>query len=231
MNETIQFILRVSLQIGEGMFVTIWITILSIILGLVIGIPLAIGRVYGSKPVKVFIQIYEGFFRGTPLIVVIFVFYFGLRELPIIRINLNEYIASIFSLGLIASAYLSLVFRGAMESISKEQYEAARSLGMSKWQAIVHIIMVQAFRLSIQGFANEFTIVLKDSPITYAVGISEMLRKGVGIIDAQAGKVFFEILIPIAILYYIMFAISNKLLKILDKKLSIPGFETERSEK
>ncbi len=212
------------------MLVTIGVTLASILLGLAVGIPLALGRVYGNKAIRVIIQVYEGFFRGTPLIVVLFVFYFGLRELPFLQINLSPALAAILSLGLIASAYLSLVFRGAIQSISKEQYEAARSVGMTKWQAIFQVVLVQAFRLSIPGFANEFTIVLKDSPITYAVGIPEMLTKARGIIDAEVGKVFFEILIPVAILYYILFAISNKLLKFLEDKLKIPGFEMQRSE-
>jgi polar amino acid transport system permease protein len=162
--------------------------------------------------------------------VVLFVFYFGLREIPVVGISLNAPTSAILSLGLIASAYLSLVFRGAIQSIDKEQYEAARSVGMSKWQAILNVVLIQAFRLSIPGFANEFTIVLKDSPITYAVGIPEMLAKARGIIDSEMGKVFFEILIPVAVLYYILFAISNKLLNILEDKLKIPGFEMERSE-
>jgi polar amino acid transport system permease protein len=231
MNEALRFILQSSLIIGEGMLVTIGVTIASILLGLVVGIPLAVGRVYGNKVLQQIIQVYEGFFRGAPLIVVLFIFYFGLRDLPFdISIGLSPPLAAIISLGLIASAYLSLVFRGAIQSISKEQYDAARSLGMGKWQAIFQIVLVQAFRLAIPGFANEFTIVLKDSPITYAVGIPEMLTQARGIIDAQMGKVFFEVLIPVAVLYYILFALSNKLLNILDKKLEIPGYEAERSE-
>ncbi len=230
MNETLEFILESALIIGEGMLVTIGVTLASILLGLLVGIPLAVGRVYGNKAIKVLIQVYEGFFRGTPLIVVLFVFYFGLREIPFVGISLNAPTAAILSLGLIASAYLSLVFRGAIQSIDKEQYEAARSVGMSKWQAILNVVLIQAFRLSIPGFANEFTIVLKDSPITYAVGIPEMLAKARGIIDSEMGRVFFEILIPVAVLYYILFAISNKLLNILEDKLKIPGFEMERSE-
>lgn len=217
--------------IGGGMLVTIGVTLASILLGLIVGIPLAVARTYGNKFVQIIVQAYEGFFRGTPLVVVLFIFYFGLSGIgqlfgnPEFKIELSPVLAAVLSLGLICSAYLSMVFRGAIQSISKDQYDAARSLGMSKWKAIFNIILLQAFRLSIPGFTNEFTIVLKDSPITYVVAVPEMLTQASHL--TAGGKVFFEILIPIMVLYFIMFVIANKLLGILDKKLKIPGFEVQ----
>jgi polar amino acid transport system permease protein len=87
---------------------------------------------------------------------------------------------------------------------------------------------VQALRLSIPGLTNEATIVLKDSPITYVVAIPEMLTQARGIIDSAMGQVFFEVLIPVSLLYFGLFVLSNKLFELLDEKLRIPGFELER---
>ncbi len=239
MDETLKILLGAPIVIGQAMLVTIVVTVLSIILGFIVGVPLAIGRTYGNRFVKIIIQAYEGFFRGTPLLVVLFILYFGLKyvtigggtifgivRIPEIRINLERYPAAILSLGLVCSAYLSLIFRGAIQSIGIDQYNAARALGMGKWTAIFNIVLLQAFRISIAGFTNEFTIVLKDSPITYFVAIPEMLTQGLGIIDSAMGRVFYEILIPISLIYFILFLLSNKLFRLIEKKLQIPGFET-----
>jgi len=228
----LETVLRSIMAIGKGAGVTIIISILSFLLGLLVGIPLAIGRAYGNRLTRTLIQAYEGFFRGTPLIVTLFIFYFGLRYIgqifghPDFQIALPPFMAAVLALGLTSSAYQSLIFRGAIQSISSDQYDAARSLGMGRWKAILRIILTQAVRVSIPSMANEFTIVLKDSPITYVVAIPEMLTEARGVIDSAMGKVFFEVLIPVSILYFILFVCANKLFEALDRKLKIPGFDT-----
>jgi polar amino acid transport system permease protein len=229
-----EFILYSSIAIGKGALVTVSVTVASLLLGFFLAVPLSIGRTYGSRPVQFLIQLYEGFFRGTPHIVTLFIFYFGLRHIgelfgnPTFQIALPSFPAAVLALGITSSAYQSLIFRSAIQSISRDQYNAARSLGLGKWQAILNIVFVQALRLSIPGLTNEATIVLKDSPITYLVAIPEMLTQARGIIDSAMGKVFFEVLIPVSILYYLLFKASNYLFNILDRKLKIPGFELER---
>jgi polar amino acid transport system permease protein len=229
----VEFFYRSALAIGQGAVITLVVTIVSILVGFLVGVPLAIGRAYGNRVLQVCIQAYEGFFRGTPLVVVLFIFYFGLRHLgelfgnPDFRIALPPFAAAVLSLGLTSSAYQSLIFRGAIQSISKDQYDAARSLGMGKWRAILRIVFVQAFRVSIPGFTNEFTIVLKDSPITYMVAIPEMLTQARGVIDYAGGKVFFEILLPVAAMYFVFFVLANKIFGRIEARLRIPGFELE----
>jgi polar amino acid transport system permease protein len=147
---------------------------------------------------------------------------------PAFQIAIPPFPAAVLALGITSSAYQSLIFRSTIQSISRDQYNAARSLGMTKWQAIINLVFIQALRLSIPGLTNEATIVLKDSPITYLVAIPEMLTQARGIIDSAMGKVFFEVLIPVSLLYYLLFWLSNKLFFMLDDKLKIPGFELER---
>ena len=234
MEDLGQFVLYSAIAIGKGALVTIAVTVASLLLGFLLGVPLSIGRTYGSKPIKFLIQLYEGFFRGTPHIVTLFIFYFGLRHVgelfgnPAFQIAIPPFPAAVLALGITSSAYQSLIFRSSIQSISRDQYYAARSLGMGRWQAILTIVFVQALRLSIPGLTNEATIVLKDSPITYLVAIPEMLTQARGIIDSAMGKVFFEVLIPVSLIYFGLFVLSNKLFEMLDEKLKIPGFELER---
>lgn len=234
MENSWEFVFYSVLAVGQGALVTLFVTIVSIFVGFIIGVPLAIARTYSRKWIQILIQLYEGFFRGTPLVVTLFIFYFGLRHLgelvgtPDFKIALPPFPAAILALGITSSAYQSLIFRGAIQSISRDQYDAARALGMKKWKAIFNIVLVQAFRVSIPGFTNEFTIVLKDSPITYVVAIPEMLTQARGIIDSAMGKLFFEILIPVSALYFLFFVLSNKLFGIIERKLRIPGFEYQR---
>ncbi len=234
MEDLGQFVLYSAIAIGKGALVTIAVTVASLLLGFLLGVPLSIGRTYGSKPIRFLIQLYEGFFRGTPHIVTLFIFYFGLRHVgelfgnPAFQIAIPPFPAAVLALGITSSAYQSLIFRSSIQSISRDQYYAARSLGMGRWQAILTIVFVQALRLSIPGLTNEATIVLKDSPITYLVAIPEMLTQARGIIDSAMGKVFFEVLIPVSLIYFGLFVLSNKLFEMLDEKLKIPGFELER---
>jgi polar amino acid transport system permease protein len=230
----VEFFFYSVLAVLKGAGVTLLVTGCSILVGFFLGVPLAVFRTYGNKVVRWVIQLYEGFFRGTPQIVTLFIFYFGLRHTgdifgnPEFQIAMPPFLAAVLALGMTSSAYLSLIFRSAIQSISKDQYDAARALGMGKWEAIFRVVLVQAFRLSIPGFTNEFTIVLKDSPITYVVAIPEMLTQARGIIDSSMGKVFFEVLIPISILYFIFFEVSNKLFGVIENNLRIPGYELER---
>jgi len=234
MEDLGQFILYAAIAIGKGALVTIVVTVASLLLGFLLAVPLSIGRTYGNKPIRFLIQLYEGFFRGTPHIVTLFLFYFGLRHVgelvgnPAFQIAIPPFPAAVLALGITSSAYQSLIFRSSIQSISRDQYNAARSLGMGKWKAIITIVFVQALRLSIPGLTNEATIVLKDSPITYLVAIPEMLTQARGIIDSAMGQVFFEVLIPVSLLYFGLFVLSNKLFELLDEKLRIPGFELER---
>lgn len=234
MEDLGQFILYSAIAIGKGALVTIVVTVASLLLGFLLGVPLSIGRTYGSKPIRFLIQLYEGFFRGTPHIVTLFIFYFGLRHLgelfgnPAFQIAIPPFPAAILALGITSSAYQSLIFRSSIQAISRDQYYAARSLGMGRWQAIITIVFVQALRLSIPGLTNEATVVLKDSPIIYIVAIPEMLTQARGIIDSAMGRVFFEVLIPVSLIYFGLFVLSNKLFELLDEKLKIPGFELER---
>lgn len=158
-----------------GSVVTILVVLGAMGFGLILGIPLAVGQVYGSPVVRRVIGLYVWFFRGVPLLVLLFLFYFGLFSL--LDINLSAFSAAVLVLGLISAAYQSQIFRGAILSLPEGQLKAARALGMSDAQGIIHIILPQALRLSIPGWSNEYSIVLKDSAVTYALGVPEIMAR------------------------------------------------------
>ncbi len=144
-------------------------------IGFLIGVPIAIGQVYGPKELKAALDAYVWFFRGTPLLVLLFLFYWGV--FPALGLNLNAVLTSALVLGMRSGAYQSQIFRGAITSVPEGQYMAARSLGMGKWQAVLSIIVPQALRIAIPGWSNEYAIILKDSAICFVLGVMEMLNR------------------------------------------------------
>ncbi|HPF17832.1 MAG TPA: ABC transporter permease subunit, partial [Thermotogota bacterium] len=122
-----------------------------------------------------------------------------------------------------SGAYQSQIFRGAIQSIESTQMRASRSLGMTKMQGFIDVIFPQAFRVALPPWANEFTIVLKDSSFAYALGVTELLRQG-GYIIATTYEPML-IYLTIAVIYFIITFTLNKSLAALETKLTIPGFD------
>jgi|YNPMSStandDraft_1061717.scaffolds.fasta_scaffold00034_50 polar amino acid transport system permease protein len=222
LEDSILFILKSFPSLLKGSIVAIEITILSIFIGMIIGILIAFLHIYGSKTIKKIVYFYEWILRGSPILVILFFLYFGIPHIPIIGVNLNPFLAVVLGLGLASSAYQAQIYRGAILSIGAHQMEAGLSIGLTKFETLIYIIIPQAVRLSLPGFTNEFTIVLKDSPLAYAVGISEILKNGRDIIVNTARP--FEIYFAAAILYFILFQIFYNLFKYISKKFEVPGF-------
>ena len=210
-------------QLFEGLKITIGLTIFSLLLGSILGVIMAIGRVYGAKPLSFLIYIYEKTLRGIPLLVIFFLIYFGLSQ---IGINLDPFTAAVLGLGLRSTAYQAQIYRSAINSIPDGQMIAARSIGMSKIKAIRYIILPQVLRLSIPGWSNELTIVLKDTSIAFSIGVIDLMRQGRYIYSVNFDLVL-EVLLIIALIYFLMVFSINKGLNYLEKKYKMTGFELE----
>ena len=208
-------------QLLEGLKITISLTVLSLIVGSILGVLFAITRVYGNKTLQTLVYLYEKIMRGIPLLVIFFLIYYGLSQ---IGLNFDSFTAAILGLGLRSTAYQAQIYRSSINSIPKGQMIAARSLGMKKFTAIRHIIIPQMIRLSIPGWSNEFTIVLKDTSIAFSIGVIELMRQG-RYIYAGNPELVLPILLFIALLYFITVFIINKSLSYLEKRYKIPGLE------
>lgn len=198
------------------------LTILLLVVGLLVGIPLALGQVYAGRGLVLLTSIYERFFRSIPALVLLFLFFFGSSFLGI---SLSPFLSAVLALGFRSSAYQSQIFRGAIQSISQGQMTAARSIGMSKFQAIWHVILPQALRRSIPPWSNEYSSVVKDTSLAYAVGVIELVREGRYIIVRTFEPMI--IYITIAVIYFVLTYAGNRSLGYLEERFEIPGFEAK----
>ena len=224
MNENLAVIYQSFPYLIRGVIITIGLVTGALGLGFAMGIPMAVGQVYGNKYISGIISFYVWFFRGLPVLVLLFLFYFGLFSL--LGFNLSAFTAAILVLGLRSAAYQSQIFRGSIQSISEGQMLAARSLGMKKYEAILNIILPQALRISIPGWSNEYAILLKDSAVTYAIGVMEILTRA----NFVATRTYrpMPIFLTCAVIFIVLTYGGVKLLDLLENKVKIPGYGEER---
>ena len=204
----------------EGTLITFKLIVLSIPTGLILGILLAVGRVYGNKLISSLCTVYVIFFRGTPLLVQLFILYYGL---PSIGIFFSPLTAAIIGFILCSGAYHSEYIRGAIQSIKGGQMMAAEALGMSRVQAILYIILPQALRRAIPGCSNEIIYLVKYSSLAFMVTLIELT--GAGKIIASRYFKYTEVFLVVGIIYLLMVSVVTKFLNMLEKKLEIPGLE------
>lgn len=202
----------------EGALVTLKLIALSIPLGLISGILIAVGRVYGNKLISSFCTVYTLFFRGTPLLVQLFILYFGF---PSIGIFFSPFTAAVIGFILCSGAYHSEYIRGAIQSIKIGQMMAAEALGMTRAKAILYIILPQALRRAIPGCSNEIIYLIKYSSLAFMVTCVELT--GAGKIIASRYFAYTEVFLVVGAIYLLMVSVVTKALNMLEKKLEIPG--------
>jgi len=205
-------------QLLEGLVVTIEITVLCIAMGIVVGLGLALARLYGVAPVYWLATVYINFFRGTPILVQLFMVYYGL---PSLGLELEPFVAGVLALGLNTSAYQAEYFRGAIQSLPMGQMLAARSIGMSRFQALRWVLLPQALRLVIPPWSNELILMLKYSSIVFFATVTDLM--GAGRIIAGETFRYFEVFILVALLYLAVVFVLSWGLRRLEDYLRVPG--------
>ena len=204
-----------------GVGATIGLVLSALALGFALGLPMALGQVYGSRPVRSIIGVYVWFFRGLPILVLLFLFWFGI--FPAIGLgSLSAFVVGAIVLGLRGAAYQSQIFRGAIQSVSEGQMIAARSLGMSRFTAIRSVILPQAIRIALPGWSNEYPNILTDSAVCYAIGVAELLTITSRIVTQT--HVTMPIYLATAGIFIILNYGGLKVLHGLEKRVAIPGF-------
>ena len=200
------------LLLGAG--VTIKITVMSVALGVLIGLFVGIARICRVKPLRFLAAVYVDFFRGTPLLVQIFLFYFAVPVITGQRID--PYVAAVGSCGINSGAYVAEIVRAGTRSIDGGQMEAGRSLGMTWAQTMRYIIVPQAIKRVIPPLGNEFIALLKDSSLVSVIGFEELTRRGQLIIAKTYGSL--EIWFSVAIIYLVMTLSISRLVAYLEKR-------------
>lgn len=213
-------------QIARYAPVTLMIAIVSMIIGLIIGLIAALVKIYKVPILKWIFAIYVSFTRGTPLLVQMYLAYYGIpKVLVYMQVNYNwslnvsnipsivfVYIAFSLNIG----AYLSETIRSAIQAIDKGQLEAAYSVGMSRVQGMIRIIFPQAFAIALPNFGNTFISLLKDTSLAFIIAVVEIMGQA-KIIGARELR-FFEVYIDSAIIYWFMCLFVEKGVNILEKK-------------
>lgn len=208
-------------QLAQGLVYTFWITLVCSATGMTVGLTVAGLRRMGSPVLISILDAYTYVFRGIPVLVLLFMVYFGL---PSLGLKVSPLLAMALSLGLIASAYLAEVFRGALESVELSEILAAEAMGMSRLQVFTYIELPQMFRFAVPGMVNEFTSILKYSPFAYTVGIPEITKQAMSLTATTLRGI--EIYLAVGILYFVIYRALLTGVHWLEHRYQIPGMET-----
>ena len=204
----------------QGIGVTLTVVGGALAMGLAFGLFLSVVQVYGRTWLRRLAAVYVWFFRGIPLLVLLFLFYFGV--LAALEVELSPFMVSIIVLGLISSAYQAQILRGAILSVPDGQMKAARAIGMSDLRAITFIILPQALRLAIPGWSNEYTVIMKDSAVTYALGVAELMARTNHVASRTYQHLWLYLMV--GFIYLLLTWVGTQALRILEERVAISGY-------
>ncbi|URZ03225.1 ABC transporter permease subunit [Clostridium felsineum] len=198
-----------------GLEFTVPLTLISFALGLVLALLTALARISNITPLNLLARFYVSIIRGTPLLVQLFIIFFGL---PTVGITINPLTAAIIGFTLSVGAYNSEVIRAAILSIPKGQWEAGFSIGMTYSQALRRVILPQAARVSIPPLANSFISLVKDTSLAATITVAEMFQVAQRITATTYEPLFLYI--EAAFIYYIFCTILTTVQNKLENRLS-----------
>ena len=214
------FVLDNADYLLTGAGVTVGLTFAALAVGFLLGFPAGAVEVYGDGLLARAVSASGVLLRGTPIVVIMLVLFF------VVSVSQSAFVTAAVGLGLRSAAYQSQIFRGALQSVDEGQLEAARAIGMSRFEAIRRVVVPQALRRSMPGFQNEFTIVLKDTSIAFAIGLAELLTRGYDLFT-QTGRstAVLEVFLAISAIYFVLTFATNRGLDRLADYYAIPSGE------
>src|SRR4051812_7798868 len=199
-----------------GLWTTLRICLLAILFGSLLGFAIGLAAFSRHAPVRWMVRGYVDFIRGTPLLIQIFLVYFAL---PGLGINLSEFWAGVAALSLNAAGFIGEIVRAGINSIERGQAEAARSIGMTGRQILIHILLPQALRPIVPPLTNELVNLIKGSALLSVISVYELTRAGQAIISTHF--VPFEVYFMIALYYYVVVSAVAYLSRLLEKRLPV----------
>ena len=203
----------------QGALVTVEITAVALVLGCVMGLLVGIGRLNPKKRViYALCTSYVAAIRGTPLLVQLFILFFGLPQFGIL---LPAFVCGVIGLGIYSGAYVSEIVRGSIQSIDRGQMEAARSLGMSYGTAMRSIILPQALVRMIPPLGNEFIALIKNSALVSLLTIHDLMHEGQKIISVSYRSL--EVYLAIAVMYFVLTGLTTLALRHIEQRLRAGG--------
>ena len=212
----------ILLTLLQGAGYTLLITFSCAATALVVGLGIAMSRELGGDWVSGLLSAWVYVFRGIPMLVLLFIVFFGL---PGIGLDVPPLIAMMLSLGLISGAYLSEVFRGALAEVNPNEVLAARSMGFTRFETLRLVKIPQMLRFAVPGMVNELTTVLKYSPFAYTVGLPEITKQAMTLVAVTLRGI--EIYVAVGLLYFAIYRLLLAALEMVEKRYSIAGFAEE----
>jgi len=198
-----------------GLWTTLWLSAGASVLALIIGLLVGLARISRNYTVRSLAALYVEFIRGTPLLVQIFIAYFFIGTV----FDLSRNVAGMGALAIFAGAYVAEIVRAGIQSISRGQMEAARSVGMNLIQSMWHIILPQAFKRILPPLAGQFISLIKDSSLVSVIAITDLTKSGREIITSTFAT--FEIWLTVAAMYLIVTSVLSQLVFYLERRLAV----------
>ena len=206
-------------QLLHGALVTVEITAVSLLLGCVLGLLIGIGRLNPKRRIVYRLcTAYLAAIRGTPLLVPLFIWFFGL---PQFGIMLPAFACGMVGLGIYSAAYVSEIVRGAIQSVDRGQMEAARSIGLSSGQAMRSVILPQAIVRMIPPLGNEFIALIKNSALVSLLTIHDLMHEGQKIISVSYRSL--KVYLAIALVYLLLTSAASYLMHRLERHIRAGG--------
>lgn len=206
--------------IFKGFKNTVLISGASLIFAVLLGFILAASRYYRIPILNQLSAIFTSFFRSTPFIAQLFVFYYGLAQVSKFVKDMPAIWATILVLSLSFAAYMGENIRGAISSVEKGQYEAGISIGLTPWQTIRRIIIPQAARVAIPGMANSFANLFKSTSLCFTIGVLDMTSAAKNYINLNFR--YLEGYLALLLVYWVILALVDKGQSALEKKMNMP---------
>ena len=194
---------------------TLKISAAAILVGVIFGLIIAFGRLSKIKIIYYISTLYVTIIRGTPIILQLFIVYFGLANI----VRLDPFPSAVIAFGAHNAAYIAEIFRGSILSIDKGQMEAARSIGMSNFLAMRRIVLPQAFKRAVPNLGNQFIIAIKDSSLASTIAVGELLLKAQQL--GSSNFRFMEYLVLAGIYYLIITGVLSIFVNKLEKRLTV----------
>lgn len=195
--------------------VTIPLSLLSFAIAIVLAVITALTRLYGPRPLAAIAWLYVWIFRGTPMVVQLFIVFFGLPNMGIV---LPAFAAAVVTLALNTGAYASEAVRASVLSIPRGQFEAAETLNLSRWTTFTKVVSPQAFRIALPPLMNDFIDLVKGTSLVFAITIVDVFQVG-----RQIAAANFEPLImytEVAAIYLVIVSLLSLLQSVLEKRVS-----------
>lgn len=210
---------------------TIWLTVVSMLLGIIVGLFTALVRIYKVPVLKQLSVFYISFIRGTPLLVQLFLTYYGIPKFLFFfqnqygwfqSVNINVIPPEIFAVLAFTTnlgAYLSETIRSAIESVERGQFEAAYSIGMTETQIMLKIVLPQALIVALPNLGNTMISTVKDTSLVFTIAITDIL--GAAKIIGSRTLAYFEVYVAVSLIYWVICILLERILFILERKLKI----------